>query len=81
MLLSLNDIKKITFGVEKIVENEKGFAFFRMNEKEEEVYQTGLYSKLPEYYQKSLAASGVKLDFYTDAGHIIMAKKLVENIK
>ena len=70
MILNLNDIKKITFGAEKIVENEKGFAFFRMNEKEEEVYQTGLYTSLPGYYQKSLAASGVKFDFYTDAGFI-----------
>ncbi len=70
MLLNIEDIKKITFGAEKIFENEKGFAFFRMNEKEKEVYKTGLYLRLPGYYQKSLAASGVRFDFYTDAEEV-----------
>lgn len=67
MMLNIDDLKKITFGVEKIIENEKGFSFFRMNEKELEVYQSGLYSRLPGYYKKSLATSGVRFDFYTDA--------------
>ena len=70
MVLNIEDIKNITFGVEKIIENEKGFNFFRMNEKELNVYQTGLYSRLPGYYQKCLTASGVRFDFYTDAQEI-----------
>lgn len=70
MLLNLDDVKKITFGAETITEDEKGFNFFRMNEKELEVYQSGLYSRFPGYYKKSLAASGVRFDFHTDAKSI-----------
>ncbi len=67
MLLDIKDIKKITFGAERIIENENGFNFYRFNEKEQEVYQTDMYSRFPSYYQKTLATSGIRFDFHTDA--------------
>lgn len=70
MVLDFESIQSIAFGAVDIVENEYGFYPRRMNDGEFNVYKSGLYTNLPGYYEKSLASSGIRFDFYTDADSI-----------
>lgn len=66
MILTLEDIKTITFGVENIVEKNGIFSFYRFTEKE-----------LGNKGDNFLATAGVQMEFLTDATDL----KLKGNIK
>ncbi len=67
MKLNLEQIKSITRGALDIIEDTDGFKFFRFNKEEEEFYKP-----LPTY-EKVFAASGVQLEFETDAEAMCLA--------
>ena len=57
------NIKEVTFGAERVETDGNVFEFFRMSEKQSE-----LFGKTSEsFYKKSFATAGIFLDFYTDA--------------
>lgn len=62
MILKLNDVKEITSGAVSIGEEDGYFTFERFNKAEKEAYSYNI-----DYYKKTVATAGVKLDFYTDS--------------
>ena len=72
MKLSFEDIKSITSGAERIAENDGIIEFRRFSEGEEEAYRESWLS------QRTLATSGVKLHFTTDAEKLIMKTRVTE---
>ncbi len=64
MKLTLEQIKKITFGAVDVVETELGFAFKRFTEKQAEYY--AIYRD-NSYLKKTASAAGVRLSFLTDS--------------
>ena len=63
MKLTFEDIKKITIGSIKTVETEKGIEFFKCTEKQIEAFK----AKNEGFYKRSLATTGVRLDFVTNS--------------
>ena len=64
MKLTLEQIKKITFGAIDIAETELGFSFSRFTEKQREYY--AIYRD-NDYLKKTLSAPGVRFSFLTDS--------------
>lgn len=63
MILTLDDIRALTVGALTIEEQEDGFHFFRLTEKQREVW-----SRLGYHFAvRAVASCGVRLDFVTDA--------------
>ncbi len=63
MTLTLDDIRAVTVGALIIEEQEDGFHFFRLTEK-----QRNMWSRLGYHFAvRALATCGVRLDFMTDA--------------
>jgi lysophospholipase L1-like esterase len=63
MKLTFEDIKKITIGSIKTVETEKGIEFFKCTEKQIEAFK----AKSEGFYKRSLATTGIRLDFVTNS--------------
>ncbi len=61
MKLNLSQIKSITNGAVRVVEEENGFHFHRFAEEQEELY------KGTDFYRKAPCTSGVQLRFKTDS--------------
>lgn len=66
MKLNLEQIRSITQGAVDVLEEDGGFKFYRFNKEEEEFYKP-----LPNY-PKVYAASGVQLEFETDASALFL---------
>ena len=69
MKLNIEQIKKITFGAERIIETENGILFRRMTEKTE----MGFSEYREVFRTRSQATAGVRFDFYTDSEYIKIA--------
>ena len=67
MKLTLEEVKSITLGAENVTEENGKFKFYRFNEKELEAYAPTRYA------EKSLATSGIQMEFSTDATAIYMS--------
>ena len=66
MTLTFNDVKKITVGAVKISEETDGIHFYKCTDK-----QTKAWYALKEVLgSRSLATSGIRLDFHTDSKNI-----------
>lgn len=64
MKLNLEQMKEITLGALKIETNGAGeYCFYRFTEHQME----DVYIEIPDFYKKSKAAAGVRLDFLTDS--------------
>jgi lysophospholipase L1-like esterase len=64
MKLNLEQMKEITLGALKIECNEAGeYCFYRFTEHQME----DVYIEIPDFYKKSKAAAGIRLDFLTDS--------------
>ena len=63
MILTKNDLEKITFGALRITESEGKFNFYRFTEE-----QNAVYDKLTnDFRKKADGTASVMLDFYTDS--------------
>lgn len=65
MKLELEDIKRITFGVNSIEENLGSFAFCRFTKEQSEAYRKCKHNI--DFFNKTFATAGVRFSFYTDA--------------
>lgn len=70
MLLTLDEIEKITFGANRIVKDDY-FSFHRMSLTEQSVY-----AQNDDLFRKTYATSGIRLDFETDACSIAFSYKM-----
>ena len=77
MKLQLNKIKEITFGTERITEQDGLIHFFRFSHQEEELYS----SIHPQFTYKTLHTAGVTMRFVTDATAIKIDIDVVKDIK
>ncbi len=71
MKLSLEDIRAVTLGAQRIEETEKGLCFFRFNKAQEEMYKT--YSA--EFYGKSFSTAGIRMKFKTNSQSLKIGAK------
>ena len=77
MKLSIEKIKNITSGAERILEKDGFIQFFRFSEKEEQ-----LYSKAhPQFLYKTFHTAGISMDFETDASAIKIDIDVIKDIK
>ena len=77
MKLSFEQIKKITLGAERVIEQDNLINFFRFSEQEEQ-----LYSNLhPQFAYKTLHTAGVTMCFETDATSMKIDIDVVKDIK
>lgn len=72
MKLSFEQIKSITKGVARIEEIGEYTHFFRFTKEQEEAYKTWN----TDFYNKTFATSGVRLDFETDSEHLRLRVKV-----
>lgn len=63
MKLSIEQIRKITKGAVRIEKEGDGFHFYRFTEGQANVYK----SVKPEFYNRTLATSGIRMEFMTDS--------------
>lgn len=63
MKLTLDDIRRIAFGVVSVEENHGAFAFHRFTREQAEAYAKHNI----DHFNKTFATAGVRLSFYTDA--------------
>ncbi len=63
MKTAIKDVEYITCGVVRFEESEEGLKFFRFTKEQEEYYK----ETNDDFYAKTFATSGVRLDFITDA--------------
>ena len=69
MILTFDQIKEMTRGVERIVENENGFVqFFRFSADEEKAYSE--HPRAAEFFPKTFHSACVRWAFYTDSSYI-----------
>ena len=67
MKLNFEQMKEITLGVLKVEINEAGeYCFYRFTEHQME----DIYIEIPDFYKKSKAAAGIRLDFMTDSASL-----------
>lgn len=71
MKLSFDEIKSITFGAERIFENDY-ICFKRFTESEE-----SKYSDNPDFLRKTNATAAIRLDFFTDASAVSFDYKMI----
>lgn len=69
MKLSLENIKEITMGAERIKEEDGLIRFYRFTETEEEHYK----ARNTDYYHKTFAPAGIKLSFKTDSRRLFLS--------
>ena len=72
MKLSLENIKEITMGAERIKEEDGLIRFYRFTETEEEHYK----ARNTDYYHKTFAPAGIKLSFKTDSKRLFISGKV-----
>ena len=77
MKLNLDKIKEITFGAERIIEQDGLINFYRFSKQEEELYS----NMHPQFTYKTLHTAGVSMCFETDATAIKIAIDVVKDIK
>ena len=69
MILNFEQIKEMTRGVERIVENENGFVqFYRFSAEEEKAYSE--HPRAAEFFPKTFHSSCVRWAFYTDSSYL-----------
>lgn len=68
MKLTLEQIRKITKGVVRVAEEQDGFHFYRLTEGQENVYK----NVHPDFYRRTLATSGVRMEFVTDSKELFL---------
>lgn len=68
MKLNIEQIRKITKGAVRIEEESDGFHFYRLTEGQANVYK----NVKPEFYNRTLATSGVRMEFVTDSKTLSM---------
>ena len=68
MILGIEKIREISKGVVRVEETEKGISFFRFTEEQQELYK----ETNADFYSKSFATAGVRLEFYTDSTSLAM---------
>ena len=73
--LTLAEIRAITFGAERVCQDESGVRFYRFTEEEEDFYRF----RLPEFYKKSFSTAGIKLRFRTDSRTLSLAVNARQN--
>ena len=67
--LSLEQIKKITQGASRIEENGRKISFFRFTKVQQELYK----KVCADFYMKSFATAGVRLEFETDSENLFLS--------
>ena len=65
MEISKEQLTSVTFGAVTVGENNDGYSFLRMTEKEADVYKS-----IAPYFLKTFSASGIRQEFFTDAVEI-----------
>ncbi len=75
MIADIELLKKITHGAVKIVQNDKGYNFYRMTEAQ--MHACTLTA--PEFINKAVATSGVRFEFITDAASFSLKGTLHES--
>ena len=73
MLLNLDTLKKITFGICDLKEEDGYFNFYRFTDEEMKIYED---SGNTDFFEKAFSTSGVRLSFETDATSIELEYKL-----
>ncbi|MBR7132118.1 MAG: SGNH/GDSL hydrolase family protein [Clostridia bacterium] len=63
MNLSFEQIKAVTCGAARVTYENGYYRFYRFTSEQEELYRT----RRDDFYQKTFAASGIKLRFFTDS--------------
>lgn len=77
MKLNLDKIKEITFGAERIIEQDGLINFYRFSKQEEELYS----NMHPQFTYKTLHTAGVTMCFETDATAMKIDIDVVKDIK
>ena len=74
MKLNLTQIKEFTLGAAVIEENENGISFNRFTKEQTELYK----NRLEEFYMKSFAASGIRMQFSTDSENLFLKAEVAK---
>lgn len=72
MKLTRTQIQAITKGAERITEQDGAVSFFRFTQAEEELYK----KRNQDFYQKSFATAGIRLEFFTDSRHLSLSVRV-----
>ena len=72
MKLNLSEIKEITLGAVRILENENGIDFYRFTEEQENFYE----KRSEDFYKKTFSTSGIRLRFRTDSRNLFLKAEI-----
>ena len=72
MKLNLSEIKEITLGAVRILENENGIDFYRFTEEQEKFYE----KRSEDFYKKTFSTSGIRLRFRTDSRNLFLKAEI-----
>ena len=78
MVLTLDQIRAITWGADRVEKTQEGrIKFHRFTEAQEKAYKD--YSD--EFYRKAFATSGIRLEFVTDSKSLSLSVKVTTKLR